>query len=151
MAFRRAGIPAAHSQGFNPLPRLEIPSPLALGVAGEGEIAGVDTVIFVSAPDFIRRINPALPEGFQVTRAMNIFIPEGEKKRSLSSLLWGGLYDEPVPASEERSYRLSHSAPSFLTRRAVLAQGITDPNTPDTYFNVVRALYPLSDSPSPDP
>ncbi|MDR2518936.1 MAG: TIGR03936 family radical SAM-associated protein [Spirochaetaceae bacterium] len=149
MAFRRAGIQAAYSQGFNPLPRLEIPSPLALGVVGEGEIAGIDTAGFVDAPDFIRRVNPALPEGFKVIQAVNLFIPEGEKKRSLSSLLWGGLYDKNVPASQEKAYRLAYSSPGFLVRRSVLACNLEDPGEPDTYFNVVRRLYPYAAPPPP--
>ncbi|MDR2494474.1 MAG: TIGR03936 family radical SAM-associated protein [Spirochaetaceae bacterium] len=149
MAFRRAGIPAAYSQGFNPLPRLEIPAPLGVGVAGECEIACIDTACFVDAEDFVRRLNPMLPEGFRVTQAMNLFIPAGKKKHSLSSLLWGSLYEEPVPAFKEKAYRLSRSSYSFLTRRAVLARSLEDPDTPDSYFNVVRGLYPLLDSPAP--
>ena len=40
-AFRRAGLPVAHSQGFNPRPRLQIAAALPVGVTGRAEYLDV--------------------------------------------------------------------------------------------------------------
>ena len=39
--FRRAGLPLAYSQGFNPHPRLNLASALPLGFTSEGEVIDV--------------------------------------------------------------------------------------------------------------
>ncbi|GHV07367.1 B12-binding protein [Spirochaetia bacterium] len=128
MAFLRAGIPVLFSQGFNPLPKLEIVAPLSLGIYAEGEIAAIDIEGFFEAPRFKALMNQILPEGIEIGEAENFFIPPGGKKHSLSSLLWGfayaasgvgtaadtivGLGDAAGPADlvkakEEKSYRQS--------------------------------------------
>jgi hypothetical protein len=155
MAFLRGNIPISYSQGFNPLPRLEIASPLSVGVEADAEIAAVDTEVSVSPEDFAAALNPCLPEGFRVASASALKIPFGVKKYSLSSLLWGYSYQsasEPaipadfVPAKDEKAYRLAKTGGSVygLIRREVLAKSLSDPSQPASYFAVCRELYPLS-------
>jgi hypothetical protein len=146
MAFIRADIPVLYSQGFNPLPRLEIASPLSLGIKAVGEVASIDTEGFFDAEKFKTGINAFLPEGLEVRDAMNIFIPTGKKKHSLSSLLWGYIYagdngkDDIVKFIDEKQYRelrLKQGGNLYnLERLSVLAHpGIS-------YFEVYRGLYP---------
>ncbi|MDR2629574.1 MAG: DUF2344 domain-containing protein, partial [Spirochaetaceae bacterium] len=45
MAFIRLGFPVLFTGGFNPLPKLDFASPLALGITGESEIASLDTTV----------------------------------------------------------------------------------------------------------
>ncbi|MDR1803935.1 MAG: TIGR03936 family radical SAM-associated protein [Treponema sp.] len=167
MAFIRADIPILYTRGFNPLPRLEIASPLSLGLAAGGEIAAIDTETFCDAETFKTRLNAFLPEGLEVTEAMNVFIPSGGKKHSLASLLWGYVYrgsdgkSEAVEAKSEKSYRESRIGETgnlySLERLSVLARppaaesaAVASPDAPvsdapagESYFNVYRALYPL--------
>ena len=163
MAFIRAGIPILYTRGFNPLPRLEIASPLSLGIAARGEIAAIDTETRFDAETFKTRLNAFLPEGLEVGEAMNVFIPSGGKKHSLASLLWGYAYrgsggkDELVEAKSEKSYRQSRIGDSLigetgslynLERLSVLARptataaGASEPPVGQSYFKVYRALYP---------
>jgi radical SAM superfamily enzyme YgiQ (UPF0313 family) len=113
MAFVRADIPVSYSEGFNPLPRLEVVAPLSLGIASLAEIAAVDTVSAVDAAAFTDRVNRCLPLGFTVTGAETYYIPAGQKKYSLSSLLWGFEYLVPgnsrvtVPKDGEKEFRVS--------------------------------------------
>ena len=145
MAFIRAGIPILYSQGFNPLPKLEIASPLSLGVRARGEMAAIDTEGFYDAEKFKSGMNAFLPEGLEVVEVMNIYIPSGAKKHSLSSLLWGFVYagengkDGQVSMKEEKQYRESRLGPAgnlcSLERVTVLAKpGVS-------YFEVYRRLY----------
>ncbi|MDR1972499.1 MAG: TIGR03960 family B12-binding radical SAM protein [Treponema sp.] len=170
MAFLRSAIPVLYSEGFNPLPRLEIVAPLSLGIPSEAEVAAVDTEDFIDAGLFMDRLNQNLPQGFVLTRAENYVIPPGEKKHSLSSLLWGFEYERQdgdtktrrrVPRQEEKEFRaevltLRPGGPDMasgggrsgilirdLKRLAVLARY---PESPDdggfSYFDVYRRLYP---------
>ena len=153
MAFIRAGIPILYSRGFNPLPRLEIASPLSLGIKAGGEIAAIDTEKYFNANKFKTAINRFLPEGLKVIEAMNVLIQSGAKKHSVSSLLWGFVYDgkdgkpEMVKAKEEKAYRLSRICSEGsvfdLERLSVLAHPVelTGESTGESYFKVYRELY----------
>ena len=169
MAFVRADIPALYSEGFNPLPRLEVVAPLSLGIASDAEMAALDTERLVDCAAFIDRLNRHLPPGFAVTAAENYYIPRGQKKHSLSSLLWGFGYVAPdnsrviIPKEKEKEFRASlgdpageraHAALYRLKRFAVLAgvprqPGPRAPGVPraevvqgESYFSVFRRLYP---------
>lgn len=152
MALVRAGIPVLYSQGFNPLPKMEIASPLSIGIEAEGEIAAVDTAEWLSPEDFKHALNQCLPEGIRIEGAIDIAIPVGVKKHSLSSLLWGYTYKtedsrlDQVHAADEKAYRRSrhgHNASIYgLVRHAVLAKSLEDPRLPGSYFTVYQGLYP---------
>jgi radical SAM-linked protein len=156
MAFLRAELPILYTQGFNPLPRLEIVSPLSLGISSGGEIAAIDTVEYLDADSFKTALNKFLPEGFAVIKAMNVFIPRGGKKHSLSSLLWGFVYSghdgtpETIKADEEKTHRQSRLERDGnlygLERLAVLAKSLSkiDNSLGNSYFEVYRELYPDS-------
>lgn len=68
-AARRAGIPLAYSQGFNPHPRMTFASPLPVGAAGLRELAGFDLVTRVDAEEVMERLNATLPAGISVQEA----------------------------------------------------------------------------------
>ncbi|MFO8101085.1 MAG: TIGR03936 family radical SAM-associated protein [Dehalococcoidia bacterium] len=62
-ALRRAGMPVAYSQGFNPQPRISIASPLAVGVTSEGELMDVFLERKISPDFFARAVSEQLPQG----------------------------------------------------------------------------------------
>lgn len=68
-AFRRAGLPLAYSQGFNPHPQLSFASAVATGAASDCEWFDVELAEDVSPADFLTRVNAALPDGMCVTDA----------------------------------------------------------------------------------
>jgi hypothetical protein len=156
MAMARAGLDVRYTQGFNPLLKLEIVSPLSIGISAGAEIAAVDFSHELCPGEFREKLNAALPEGIRVNRAETYCIPAGSKKHSLSSLLWGFCYAEPdgetayMPASGEKTYReqrLSAGGTVFSLRRT----GVLAKNTPDgqnnaqqpwiPYFDAYRRLY----------
>ncbi len=65
-ALRRAGIPLAYSQGYNPRPKIQIASGLPLGATGSAEI--MDIILFkpVDPADALARIKTALPVGLAI-------------------------------------------------------------------------------------
>jgi radical SAM superfamily enzyme YgiQ (UPF0313 family) len=153
MAFLRAGIPAGFSEGFNPLPRLEIVSPLAMGVSSSGETALIEVSEHIDATDFMEKMNKSLPQGLMVLETLIVQIPPGKKKYSLSALLYGAAYQNEngvydiVRFKDEKNYRLSLTGGSIqnlsrLKRNAVLAFHPENPDVPLPYFDVFRKIYP---------
>ncbi|GHT64187.1 B12-binding protein [Spirochaetia bacterium] len=152
MAMVRAEIPVSYTGGFNPLPHLEIASPLAMGIAADGEIAAIETQCFLNGEEFMARMNKVLPEGIIIHEAMNFLVPSGTKKYSLSALLWGGVYGpradsaEAVSFEDEKKYRLDHIEKEGslygMKRLGVLAKNQDDPAKGVPYFEAFKKLYP---------
>ncbi len=66
-AFKRAGLPLTHTQGFNPRPSVSIALPLSLGVESQCELLDFDLEGEKISPEEIKtRLNAALIEGVQV-------------------------------------------------------------------------------------
>ena len=68
-AVRRARLPVAYSEGFNPRPRLSFYSQLAVGMTGEAEPMTIELTERVGAPELISALNSALPAGIVVRSA----------------------------------------------------------------------------------
>jgi len=73
-ALRRAGMPLAYSQGFNPQPRIAIASPLAVEVTSEGELMDVFLERKVSIDFFTRAVGEQLPQGIRIMAVKDIWL-----------------------------------------------------------------------------
>ncbi len=71
-AFRRAQIPYALSEGFNPHIRLSMGTVLPVGLWGEHEYFDLALKCDMDVNDFIQRLNAALPPEVNVIRAVSI-------------------------------------------------------------------------------
>jgi radical SAM superfamily enzyme YgiQ (UPF0313 family) len=152
----RSGLPAVYTQGFNPLLKADFAAPAPVGLHCNAEIASMDMVEPVAPGEFISRLNAVLPAGFTVTAAESFVIPAGEKKHSVSSVLWGFRYGkDKVPSKEEKIYRESlipevskdlpyrlsgGKALFYLSRNEIFAK---NPETggPVDYFTLYNAYY----------
>ena len=153
MAFTRAGLDVIYTQGYNPLAKLEIVSPLSVGISAAGEVAAVEFFHPMQPCEFMEKINNTLPEGIRINRAQGYCVPSGKKKHSLSSLLWGFGYTttdgktEYLPATEEKTFRsqcLNAGETRFSLRRScVLAKNIINKDQGEwaSYFDVYSHLY----------
>ena len=65
-AFRRAGIPASYSQGFNPHPRMGFCQPLSLGYTGLGELIEFQTDSDKGCNQWMTLMKESLPEGIEL-------------------------------------------------------------------------------------
>jgi radical SAM-linked protein len=65
-ALRRAGVPLAYSQGHNPQARLQIAAGLPVGYTGSAELLDVLLTEHLSPGEFIRQVDPVLPEGLRL-------------------------------------------------------------------------------------
>jgi radical SAM-linked protein len=64
--FRRAGLPLAYSQGFNPHPRLNLASALPLGFTSECEVIDVWLEQEMEPEQVQAALTPALPPGLRL-------------------------------------------------------------------------------------
>ena len=69
-AFRRAGLPLAYSQGFNPRPRFQMAAALPVGVSGQAELLDIWLVDCLDPEAVLDRLRPVLPRGLEVLDAV---------------------------------------------------------------------------------
>ncbi len=82
-AFKRAGLPLKHTQGYNPRPSVSIALPLSLGVESRCELLDFDLDGDpVSNEDILVRLNDALVQGVNVLSVYD----EGAKIKHLAFL-----------------------------------------------------------------
>lgn len=107
---RRAAVPVAHSQGFNPRPRLVFPLALALGIEGLREVVEVELTESMTADELRERLTSAAPPGlsFQEIEAVG---------PGRSPQVTHAIYSLPVPASRVAS--ATASVHDFLDRDRV--------------------------------
>ena len=65
-ALRRARIPLAHSEGFNPRPRISLAAPLSVGVTGEAELMDIFIDRKVSPHWLTASVIQQLPSGIEI-------------------------------------------------------------------------------------
>lgn len=65
-AARRANLPLAFTQGFNPHPRISFAAPLAVGVTGEAELAEIELYRDLAGEQLAGSLNASLPEGLSI-------------------------------------------------------------------------------------
>src|SRR5512143_1489206 len=124
--FRRAGLPLAYSQGFNPSPKLSLSPALAVGAESGVEYLEAEFTLPVPAGDVPANLAPHLPAGIRVTGATGI--PPGSPRLSDFDIasVWSlrpvppfALPEEVTPGrAEERlaAFHASDSHPLVLTR-----------------------------------
>ncbi len=91
-AFSIASLPISYSEGFNPLPRLDLGNPLPLGAESEAEYGIVSLSGDIDAATFVRSLDDKLPEGMRVLEAVRLEYPFNRKILSLGAVLRGAEY-----------------------------------------------------------
>lgn len=87
-AFRRAEIPLAYSNGFNPHPLMSFASALGTGSTSDAEWFEVQIDGVMDPADFVKRVNRHVPPDFFLSDAMEA----PEKFGTLSALTRGAEY-----------------------------------------------------------
>ncbi|UCG10097.1 MAG: DUF2344 domain-containing protein [Dehalococcoidia bacterium] len=76
-ALRRAGMPLAYSEGFNPHPRISLAAPLPLGVTSDAELMDILVSKWVSPHFFTGALSQQLPAGIEIRQVypMSLTLP----------------------------------------------------------------------------
>ena len=124
--FRRAGLPLAYSQGFNPSPKLSLSPALAVGAESDVEFLEAEFSLPVPPGDVPGKLVPHLPAGIRVTGATGI--PPGSPRLSDYDIasVWSLRPVPPFPLPGEvtpgraaerlAAFRAADSHPLVLTR-----------------------------------
>ena len=96
-ALRRARIPLAYSEGFNPRPRISLAAPLSVGVTSEAELMDIFLSKMVSPHWFTAAVNQQLSHGIQI---LEVF-PIGSGIPSLQSQVRYAEYRVQVSTEKE--------------------------------------------------
>lgn len=87
-AFRRAKLPLAYSQGFNPHPLVSFATALSVGMISMGEYLDVTLTEYMSPESFIDAVSTVLPKGIEIVEAFDM----GESRKSLTSAMRSASY-----------------------------------------------------------
>jgi radical SAM-linked protein len=116
--FRRAGLPLAYSQGFNPRPRLNIGAALPLGCLSRGDLLDAWLETPVPLEELERSLRRAEPPGLQVVSVAQADEHEPALQRQIVSAVYQ-VHLGPAPASGQVEARIEQflSAPALPRQR----------------------------------
>jgi len=100
--FRRAGLPLAYSEGFNPHPRLNLASALPLGFTGACEVIDAWLEQDLPLPDIQAALQCALPPGLQVTQIETVDLRLPALQTELEASEYSITFLEPCPELADR-------------------------------------------------
>ena len=123
-AFKRAGLPLTHTQGFSPRPSVSIALPLSVGVESQCELLDFDLDgMNLPCNEICARLNDALVEGVRVVQVYE----NGSKIKNLALLrsVISLEYDKGVPEGAGDSMKELLSRPN-LTVEKKGKNGITE-------------------------
>ncbi len=83
-ALRRAQLPVAMSEGYNPRPRFGFPMALGVGVSGLNEVADIGLSEWVRPEEFRARLQAELPERIEIVSAQITAVKPSRRARELS-------------------------------------------------------------------
>jgi radical SAM-linked protein len=114
--FRRAALPLAYSEGFNPHPRLNLASALPLGFTGQAELIDAWLEQALPLPEIQDALGRALPPGLQISRIEIVDLRLPALQTVLEASEYQITFLEPFPELAERVQALL-TMPSLPRRR----------------------------------
>ena len=126
-AFKRAGLPLTHTQGFNPRPSVSIALPLSVGVESSCELLDFDLDGDKVANRIVRgKLNDYLVPGIRVIKVYD----NGQKIKNLALLdtIVTLEYDNGVPEGAVNNLQRFFSQEEILVEKKTKTNGIQDQN-----------------------
>lgn len=116
-AIRRANLPVALSQGFNPRPKMSIALPLPVGVSSDGEYMELELAEQMDHRELCNRLNQQLPTDMKIQKAMNL----SENSPSVMSQVETSEYRVHIPHAN-RSDEVTNAIQNLLAKQEVLVR-----------------------------
>lgn len=143
-AIRRARLPIAYSQGFNPHPGMVFGLPLGVGVTSEAEYGDFEiTDDEMSAQEFADRLNLQLPTGVEVLAAK-----KKASKQNIMATIAASEYIVIVGTPAECNQKaLKGSIDKYLSQKEIVVKkrtknGVKDTDIRDMIFDLNFELQP---------
>ena len=100
--FRRASLPLAYTQGFNPRPRINLASALPLGFTSQYEVTDVWLEERLSIDSITRALGIALPPGLEISNAVEVELRAPALQSQLNSAEYTITFIEEIPNLQSR-------------------------------------------------
>ena len=144
-AIRRARLPIAYSQGFNPHPGMVFGLPLGVGVTSDAEYADFEvTDDGISINKFIDALNAQLPQGLEVLSAR-----VRSSKQNIMSIIAASEYTAVIGTRSECTEKnLKQSIHRYLAQQEIVVKkrtknGIKDTNIRDMIYDLDYEIQPF--------
>jgi radical SAM-linked protein len=116
-AIRRARLPLAYTQGFNPQPRIQFAAALPVGFTGRAELIDIYLNEALEPPALLAALAAALPRGIRLVEAAQV----PRELPSLQSQLSAARYRVEVEAGEDgESFR--EKLAGFMARESAMRE-----------------------------
>lgn len=112
-ALRRAQLPVAYSQGFNPHVLTSFATALSVGCQSRGELMEVEMAGEISPEEFAEKLNACLPDGLKVRRCA----PVPDSAPALMAKVAEAGYDITAPNAD-----LTQAVEAFLKAEEVMVE-----------------------------
>lgn len=112
-ALRRAQLPVAYSQGFNPHVLTSFATALSVGCQSRGEVMEVEMAGEISPEEFAEKLNACLPDGLKVRRCA--LVPDSAP--ALMAKVAEAGYDITAPNAD-----LTQAVEAFLKAEEVMVE-----------------------------
>lgn len=112
-ALRRAQLPVAYSQGFNPHVLTSFATALSVGCQSRGEVMEVEMAGEISPEEFVEKLNACLPDGLKVRRCA----PVPDSAPALMAKVAEAGYDITAPNAD-----LTQAVEAFLKAEEVMVE-----------------------------
>ncbi len=112
-ALRRAQLPVAYSQGFNPHVLTSFATALSVGCQSRGEVMEVEMAGEISPEEFAEKLNACLPDGLKVRRCA----PVPDSAPALMAKVAEAGYDITAPNVD-----LTQAVEAFLKAEEVMVE-----------------------------
>lgn len=109
-AVRRARLPIALSQGFNPRPKMSLATALAVGVSSDAEYIEMELTEELPLKEILQRISLQMPSELPVIEIGTL----PEKSPALMSLVFASLYRITLPQNDTNEIEKLQSALTAL-------------------------------------
>lgn len=112
-ALRRAQLPVAYSQGFNPHVLTSFATALSVGCQSRGEVMEVEMAGEISPEEFAEKLNACLPDGLKVRRCASV----PDSAPALMAKVAEAGYDITAPNAD-----LTQAVEAFLKAEEVMVE-----------------------------
>ncbi|WP_110461240.1 TIGR03936 family radical SAM-associated protein [Ruminiclostridium sufflavum] len=138
-AIRRAKLPIAYSQGFNPHPGMVFGLPLSVGVTSEAEYGEFEiTDDSISVNEFADRLNAQLPQGLGI-----LSVKARRSKENIMATIAASEYSVVVGTKSECTEKnIKSSIQKYLAQNEIVVKKRTKSGMKDT--NIKDMIYDLS-------
>ncbi len=144
-AIRRARLPIAYSQGFNPHPSMVFGLPLGVGVTSEAEYGDFEiTDDEMPAQEFVDRLNAQLPKGIEILSAK-----KKVSKQNIMATIAASEYIVIVGTPAECTQKMLKGAiDKYLSQKEIIVKkrtknGVKDTDIRDMIFDLNCEIQPF--------